>query len=165
MTVGLKCPIPAKHGCKKLRNHCDNILCNDVFLQDRLSEAYFGTEGIWKGSLDDAVNGKHNHANAAIWEEDDPEKLVEQAEVWFSLQNKTSLWKPNEDCSEHDIEERRVVEENVDGKVEKEPIFAAKLWIDSVGREEEEAEAMQGSQDTLNSKSGACVWQETHHWQ
>ena len=53
-----------------------------------------------------------------------------------------------ENCPEYDVEERRVVEENVDGKVEKEPIFAAKFWIDSAAIEEEEAQAMQGTQDT-----------------
>ena len=55
------------------------------------------------------------------------------------MENEASLRKPNEDCPEHDVEECRVGEENVDDKVEQEPIFATKFWIDSFGIEEEEA--------------------------
>ena len=105
---------------------------HNILLKHRLGEAYFGTERIWKGSRDDAVKGKHDDANAAIGDENDPKKLVEKPKVGPPLVDKTSLWKSYEDCPEHDVEEGRVGEENVEGKVEEEPIFATQLWINSL---------------------------------
>ena len=133
VAINLICRIPAKNGPKKLRNHWDNVLCNNIFLKDRLGKAYFSSEAIWKGSPDDAINRKHHDSNAAIWDKDDPEKLVEQTEVRSTLVDKTSLWKANEDHSEDDVEERRVGKENVERKVESESKFAAEFWINLAG--------------------------------
>ena len=113
-------------------NHWDNILGHNILVRHRLGEAYFGAERIWKGSRDDAIKRKHDDANAAIRDENDPEKLVEKPKVGPSLKDETPLWKSYEDCPEHDVEEGRVGEENVEGKVEDEPIFATQLWINSI---------------------------------
>ena len=137
MAISLECPVQAKYGDKKLGNHWDNILGHNILVKHRLGEAYFGTERIWKGSRDDAVKRKHDDANAAIGNQNDPEKLVEKPKVGPSLEDKASLWKANEDGPEHDVEEGRVAEENVEGKVEGEPILATKLWINLVGWEKE----------------------------
>ena len=115
-----------------MRNHWDNVLCYNILLKDRLGKAYFCSEGIWKSSLGDAINRKHYDANAAIWDKDDPEKLVEQTEVRSTLIDKTSLWKANEDHSEEDVEEGRVGKENIERKVESESKFAAEFWINLV---------------------------------
>ena len=66
--------------------------------------------------------------------------MVEQPKVWFSMKDETSLWKANENHPEHDTEERRVGEENVEEIVEHQSTFATQFWVDPVGGKKEQAE-------------------------
>ena len=78
--------------------------------------------------------------------------MVEQPKVWFSMKDEASLWKANENHPEHDTEERRVGEENVEDIVEDQSTFATQFWVDPVGGKKEQAEVVQGSKDTSRKR-------------
>ena len=79
-------------------NQWHNALCHNafgVFIEIGRQDADFGHKYLCEPATYDAEKRSHHDADATVWDENQPEKLVEQFQVGPPLENETSVRKPD----------------------------------------------------------------------
>ena len=103
------------------------MFCATMFFSSKLA-----CRGIWKSTLDDAVQREHHDADTAIGHQNHPEKPVKQLQIGFSLEYKSTVWEANKKSPEDEVEEGAVAEENIEGEVGHESELTTKHGVDTV---------------------------------
>ena len=86
-----------------------------VLIETWGEDADFGHKHLCKPATKDTGERGHHHPNAAVWDENEPEQLLEQFQVRFSLEDKASVSKADEYTPECVAHEGRVGEGDTEG--------------------------------------------------
>ena len=103
-----------------------------VLIETWGEDADFGHKHLCKPATKDTGERGHHHPNAAVWDENEPEQLLEQFQVRFSLDDEASVGKADQNGPESVAEEGRVQEHDVDKEVGDVEVLAPKNSVFNV---------------------------------
>ena len=103
-----------------------------VLIETWGEDADFGHKHLSEPATKDTEERGHHHPNAAVWDENEPEQLLEQFQVRFSLEDKASVSKADENSSECVAEKGRVQEHDVEKEMGNVEVLAPKNSVCNV---------------------------------
>ena len=103
-----------------------------VLIETWGEDADFGHKHLCKPATKDTEERGHHHPNAAVWDENKPEQLLEQFQVRFSLEDEAPVSKADQNSPECVAEEGGVQEHNVEKEVGDVEVLAPKNSVSHV---------------------------------
>ena len=112
-----------------------NVVSHNLFvvvIETWGEDADFGHKHLCKPATEDTEERGHHHPNAAVWDENEPEQLLEQFQVRFSLEDEASVSKADQNGPECVAEKGRVQEHDVEEEVGDVEVLAPKNSVTDV---------------------------------